>query len=495
MKPIPLRWRIILALIILALGTTLALSLVTQHFLDRSRWVSVNPEMGQALNDALSLAKEGYDRRKALLGRAGEQLLNAPDLTQAFQARDPERLKPFLSQLGLLDHTLRFVFSGDGLSASMTERLRTGPLVLKEQDDLLNLVVPVRDQGDIVAALIVTEHLDKLLNVERGVQTYKHLEMIEEELRQDFLLAFLFAAAAVVLLASLIGVRVGLGITRPLYALIQGTRELARDNLDYRITAGRNDEVGQVVESFNQMAEDLKQNRRQRVEAEKIAAWREIARRLAHEIKNPLTPIQLTVQQMKDKYRGTDPIYQKLVDDCTEIVTEEVERLKALVQEFADFARMPSLSLARNDLNNLVLDAVRLYPELNIELDLDPSMPEMNLDVEQMRRVIINLIENGKDAAGDGATLDIRTHLTNETARLVVIDSGPGVPEADRERIFQPYVSTKETGMGLGLAVARTIVENHGGSVTVTDGPGVGAHFEISLPVAPEPVQRPEVRR
>ncbi len=490
MKPISLRRKIILALITLTLGTTLALSFVTRHFLTRT-WVSINPEMGQALNDALSLAKDSYDTRKAFLGRAGETLANAPDLIGAYRAQAPDRLRPLLAELGLSDHSWRFSSPADGVPGSIERGLETGPFVVKEQNDHLKLFVPVRTQGRIVAALIVTERIDKLVNVEQGVQTYKHLEMIEDELHQDFLLVFLFAAAFVVLVASLIGVRIGLGITEPLYALIRGTRELAKDNLDYRIPVRRNDEVGQVVAAFNQMAQDLKQNRRQRVEAEKIAAWREIARRLAHEIKNPLTPIQLTVQQMKEKYRGDDPAYRKLVEDCTEIVTEEVEGLKALVQEFADFARMPSLSLARNDLNTVVMDAVRLYPELNIKLDLDPALPEIDLDAEQMRRVIINLIENGSDAAGREAILDIQTRHLNNAAKLVVIDSGPGVPEADRERIFEPYVSTKETGMGLGLTLARTVIEHHGGRVTVAGNPGAGARFEISLPVPAEPVQDP----
>ena len=147
----------------------------------------------------------------------------------------------------------------------------------------------------------------------------------------------------------------------------------------------------------------------------------EIARRLAHEIKNPLTPIQLTVQQMRDKYDGTDPGYQKLVQDCTEIVTEEVENLRALVQEFANFARMPSLSLAPHDLNAVILDVVRLYPDTRIELDLASTLPELNLDPEQMRRVLINLIENGIEASGSNGRMVLTTQNFQIDAFFVLL--------------------------------------------------------------------------
>jgi two-component system nitrogen regulation sensor histidine kinase NtrY len=307
--------------------------------------------------------------------------------------------------------------------------------------------------------------------------------MAESDLHRAFLLSFLAATASVVLLATLIGIRIGFGVTKPLYALIKGTREMARDNLEYRIPMGREDEIGLLIESFNKMAEDLKENRRKRLEAEQIAAWREIARRLAHEIKNPLTPIQLTVQQLKDKYSGEDPAYQKLVTDCTEIVTEEVENLRALVQEFTDFARMPALLLAPVDLNSIVRGVVRLYPDVRIHNSLSPELPTMTLDVEQIRRVLINLIENGIDASGDKAQITIVTRVAEGQICLCVFDNGPGVPEEERQRIFQPYISSKDSGMGLGLAVVRGIIEDHRGHISVTDAPDGGAQFDICLPM------------
>ena len=470
MRSIPLRWRIIAALIGLALGTTLILALLAQHFLTLSlqTQTNVNVEMGSALTSALSLAKENYDAKKRHLQDIG-QLLSAPP------HRDLNNLHAAFADAGL-DNPILHISPIEQIDTDLSQ----GPVVSKVENDQLQLVLALPDSQRALTALL---SLEALIDVENAVHTYKHIEMTESDLRTAFLLAFLVAATGVVLLASVIGVRIGFEITRPLHALLKGTREMARDNLQYRIPKGRNDEIGLLIESFNQMAQDLVENRRKRLEAEQLAAWREIARRLAHEIKNPLTPIQLAVQQMRDKYSGNDPAYQKFVTNCTEIVTEEVENLRSLVQEFANFARMPSLSLSPSDLNECVHNVVRLYPDARIHLDLEENQPALELDAEQMRRVLINLIENGLDASGKNGQIEIRTRTSDDTAILSVIDSGPGVPTEDRVRIFQPYVSTKESGMGLGLAVVHNIIEDHGGHISVTDAPTGGAQFDLQLPI------------
>ncbi|MBT3605915.1 MAG: HAMP domain-containing protein, partial [Candidatus Latescibacteria bacterium] len=465
MKPFPLRWRIIGALLGLSLGTTLALVFMARYFLDLSLQTSVNHEMGRALTGALTLAKENYDTRKRALTRVGETIFDSPILSDAYMANQPDLLRNFFVQQSLKQVVLKFSTHAQA-DASITE-----PTVSKVSEHTLRLVVPIRSDNNVNVFLVAEQSLDALLDIEDAVHTYNHIEMEESELYQAFILAFLVATASVILLASLVGIRIGFGVTKPLYALIKGTREMARDNLEYRIPKGREDEIGLLIESFNKMAEDLKENRRKRLEAEQIAAWREIARRLAHEIKNPLTPIQLTVQQLGSKYSGDDPSYQKLVTDCTEIVTEEVENLRALVQEFADFARMPALLLAAQDLNKIVKGVVRLYPDARIHNNLSPNLPILELDIEQIRRVLINLIENGIDAAGDRAEITIQTHMENGEICLCVCDNGPGVLAEDRQRIFQPYISSKDSGMGLGLAVVRGIIEDHHGHISVTDAP------------------------
>ncbi len=495
MRSLPLRWRIVIALIALTLGTTLALSLLAQHFLESGLQLqdNISASTSRALNDAVELARSHYESRKEALGDIGSRLFRSPLPAEAFRTGNLQPVRDFLDRHDMPDARLRFANAAEIGSPDMREPL-SGPVLRRagERDASLKMFVPVDLNGPSDAALVITSPMVELNNVEQAVQAHQYLRMIGGDLRGEFFFYFLAATIGLLLLACLMGVRIGFGVTHPLDELVKGTRELAKDNLDYRIPAGRDDEIGLLIGSFNRMAEDLTQNRRQRLEAEKIAAWREIARRLAHEIKNPLTPIQLTVQQIRDKYPGNDPAYTRLVHDCTEIVTEEVESLRKLVQEFADFARMPSLSLGRHSLNDVITDIVRLYPEAGIVLELTPKVPDLDLDSEQMRRVLINLIENGLEAAGQNGRIVIQTENHPNSVKLLVVDSGPGVPERDRERIFQPHVTSKQSGMGMGLAEVRSIIESHGGQIVAASAPGGGAQFEITLPVPGVPARQPE---
>ena len=475
MRRLPLRLRIILALVLLAAGTSAAVSGLTTYYLSQTPQISTNPELSSALEVGLQLGKRDYDTRKSRLLDLGDRWSRDPRVIDAYERADTAELNRIVGSRRLVAH---FAEPSQALARSKPAVGRTGG-----DNAPLRLTVPLLKDGRVIGTLIVDDPLDELLSIERALQTYGHIEMIIDEMRQGLFQSYFAIGAGAMVLALLIGLRIGIGITNPLSTLIRGTRELAQDNLDYRIPSGPPDEIGMLIESFNHMATDLQENRRRRVEAEKVAAWREIARRLAHEIKNPLTPIQLTVQQMRDKYTGKDEAYTRLLNDCTEIVTEEVESLRSLVQEFAEFARMPRLALMPHDLNAAVRDTLKLYPDQQVRLDLDDQAPPLQLDPEGFRSVLINLVENSFDAAGEDSAISIRTRFEDPQVVLDIVDEGPGVASQDRERIFEPYVSGKEGGTGLGLAMVRSIVEEHGGTIAVADGPDGGAQFQIRLPV------------
>ena len=229
------------------------------------------------------------------------------------------------------------------------------------------------------------------------------------------------------------------------------------------------------------------------IRAQRVAAWRDVARRLAHEIKNPLTPIQLSAERLKRHFRDAPPNARSLVDECTTAIVTEVEALKNLVDEFAQFARMPAPRTVPADLNALVEDALSLYaglfPHIAIERALDLSLPPVRIDTEQIRRVIINLVDNAIEAlTASGSEMPAVRLATshdaaNGVARLVVADNGPGIPAADRDKLFMPYYSTKLRGSGLGLAIVRRIVAEHGGSIEAADETPRGTRFVIELPV------------
>jgi two-component system, NtrC family, nitrogen regulation sensor histidine kinase NtrY len=238
------------------------------------------------------------------------------------------------------------------------------------------------------------------------------------------------------------------------------------------------------------------------IRAQRVAAWRDVARRLAHEIKNPLTPIQLSAERMRRHFATAPAATMALVDECTGAIIVEVEALKGLVDEFAQFARLRGPRMLPVDLNRLVDDTLRLYSgvlqhgSLRVERDLAPGLPSVRLDAEQIRQVIINLVDNALEALGGPAapsrptgqppTILVTTahDPRNGVVRLTVTDNGPGVPPADRDKLFMPYYSTKGRGSGLGLAIVRRIVVEHGGGIEVGDVRPSGTAFMVELPAA-----------
>jgi two-component system nitrogen regulation sensor histidine kinase NtrY len=224
------------------------------------------------------------------------------------------------------------------------------------------------------------------------------------------------------------------------------------------------------------------------IRAQKVAAWREVARRLAHEIKNPLTPIQLSAERMRRHFLEAPDATRSLVEECTTTIVGEVESLKGLVDEFAQFARMPAPRAVPTDLHELLDDVLSLYRGLFTDIDIRRHfarpLPKVSVDPEQMRRVIINLVDNAIEAMNRRGTIDVETQhdAANNLVRIVVADDGPGIPAAERDKLFLPYYSTKQRGSGLGLAIVRRIVAEHGGNIDVTDNVPRGTRFAIELP-------------
>jgi two-component system nitrogen regulation sensor histidine kinase NtrY len=224
------------------------------------------------------------------------------------------------------------------------------------------------------------------------------------------------------------------------------------------------------------------------IRAQKVAAWREVARRLAHEIKNPLTPIQLCAERMRRHFSGAPAQTRGLVEECTTTIVGEVESLKELVDEFSQFARMPAPRATPTELHALLNDVLTLYTGIFSDVEIIPrfaaKLPKVSVDPEQMRRVIINVVDNAIEAMDQRGNIEIETQHepANNLVRIVIADDGPGIPAAERDKLFLPYYSTKLRGSGLGLAIVRRIVAEHGGSIDVTDNVPRGTRFAIELP-------------
>jgi two-component system nitrogen regulation sensor histidine kinase NtrY len=224
--------------------------------------------------------------------------------------------------------------------------------------------------------------------------------------------------------------------------------------------------------------------------AQRLAAWREVARRIAHEVKNPLTPIQLSAQRLRRKY-GERLAKQDgtVFDECTRLIIDNVEELKVLVDEFSNFARMPASRPIPDNLRPIIEDAILLFKDAhkNIRFNFvdNDDIPLLRLDKEQIKRVMINLLDNAVAAInGKGkVTVTLFYDGASRLVRIEVIDTGVGIPDNDKERLFEPYFSTKKSGTGLGLTIASTIVSDHNGCIRVADNKPKGTKFIIELPV------------
>ncbi len=316
------------------------------------------------------------------------------------------------------------------------------------------------------------------------LREHKKIEKIRTRLPPWYRVAFVISVGSFALALTLVGIFVARRTTRRIDRLVAATRRVAEGDLESRVDVAGRDELGDLARAFDEMIAELRRSRAEIEYLEKIGAWQEIARRLAHEIKNPLTPIQLAVQQLHTKYSGDDPRYRAMLDDAHAIVTEEIAGLRRLVDAFSGFAKLPRVEPAPLDLAQVVEDVARdAASPLEVELNAPPLPVTVAGDRLLLRRALANLVENARQAGAKKVRLGWRAD--GARARLIVDDDGPGVPAELRPRIFDPYVTTKPHGTGLGLAIVKKTILEHGGEITLAAAasPLGGARFEITLPL------------
>jgi nitrogen fixation/metabolism regulation signal transduction histidine kinase len=316
-------------------------------------------------------------------------------------------------------------------------------------------------------------------------------EIRAQQLPRDYRTGFLVVMALAAAVAVAFGLIASTIVTRRIAALVTTARKVGGGSLEARVELRGNDEMAELGSAFNTMLDDLAQTRSQVEYLQRIGAWQDVARRLAHEIKNPLTPIQLAVQQTVSSYKGDDPRFKQQLHDAKEIVEEEIEGLRRLVDTFRTLGQLPKVEKAPIALADL-LEELRLDPTFAQKLELrGPDAPvTVRADKLLLKRVLANLVENGihagQEHGSDGkVVIAWRAEAGGESVAITVDDQGKGVADSDRERIFEPYVTSKATGTGLGLAIARKIAIEHGGELALADGraPTGGARFVVSLPL------------
>ena len=270
--------------------------------------------------------------------------------------------------------------------------------------------------------------------------------------------------------------------------IANAAKSVASGNFDIELTGNSNDEISVLFGSFNTMTRQLKENREAMYVAQKLNAWKEVSRKLIHEIKNPLTPIKLSAERMRIRFNEKNPEIGAIINKGTDTIIEEVSAIQRILDEFTNFARLPEAKPEKQNLNVAIKSYAALFQaheNVTISFFLDETIPPIPFDKLLMRQGIVNIMKNAVEAMNGKGVIVIRTGLINQNVSFVSIkDSGPGISPDDISRLFEPTFTRKKGGTGLGLSIVEKIALDHRGRVYCKSKPGEGAEFTIELPVA-----------
>ena len=425
--------------------------------------------------------------------RLDKDFVASLDLPAGMRAFLYQNLEPAFSPRLLIDP------SG---SLQQPERLASLIARVKQHGESRELISWSNDQADAESldAFPLTGEDGQLL----GVLLVGNSQRPYIELRARIRSAVLLIGGSGILIAVVLSTWIAAGVTRPVEQLASAAQQVVDGNWNTQVPVSSNDELGQLAESFNQMTRQMLQQREHLVQTERVAAWRELARRLAHELKNPLFPLQITVENLLRAREQSPEMFQEIFRESTSTLLAEIQNLKNIIARFSDFSRMPQPTFQPVSLNDVVHGVMRLFQaqlaagnQLGItpQLELQPDLPQIAADPDLLHRALSNLVLNAMDAMPSGGVLSVRTLALDGRVQLEVSDTGSGLSAEECGRLFTPYYTSKTHGTGLGLAIVQSIVSDHNGRVSVNSSPGRGTTFRIELPVNSDKLARSEKRQ
>jgi nitrogen fixation/metabolism regulation signal transduction histidine kinase len=502
-----------------------ALYLATSMFRQASA-IWFNPEIGEQLDRGVDVYKDYVKAFKDDLKHQTVAIAADPVLREAAKKRNIETLESEID--ALFPHFPELVALSvedtGGQTLARRDRGRPVDAATERSLDVRRALTDDADAPMLVASYAVSrKRLDELESAGVVVSRYHQLEASRADLYQGYLRVFALLLGITAAMTIILGAALARGLTKRINRLGAAINVVAQGDLSVRVPVTGTDELTDLARTFNRMIAEMAQSRARIEFLQRVGAWQDMAQRLAHEIKNPLTPIQLAVQECHKKYGGDDPRYRQLLDATLEIVEEEVGTLRRLVGNFSNFARLPHAELAEANLSDFLRDCEthlghledpslgegsadnEPIPAQNVEIRWEVPNDEIRVAVDRqmLRRVLVNLVRNAVQAIRDAhkrnstpggqtdASVDegVIGHVTvsaereGDGARIVVEDDGPGIADSVRGRIFDPYFTTKADGTGLGLAIVKKVVVEHGGEIEATASRRLGgARFVLRLP-------------
>jgi len=313
---------------------------------------------------------------------------------------------------------------------------------------------------------------------------YKKQEFLKPYFQTGIGIALILLSLGIILLAIILSIMISQSITRPVLELVEASEKIAKGDFSINLTRKEQDEIAVLYESFNQMAKQLDHGRKMMYQTQKLQAWSDIARKLIHEIKNPLTPIRLSAERLYRRYEENHPEFSLIVKDATNTIIEEVNILMNMLSEFSKFARLPEINLAEENINSILENCIDMYGNdaTSFILNLDANLPPVKCDKTLLRQAFLNIIQNSIEAKATQITISSIYDKGKEVLYIIFKDNGVGIPEENLSKVFEPTFSTKESGMGLGLAIVEKIIIDHKWNITC-DSKGQGTQFTITIPL------------
>jgi len=501
-----LKTRLLLFFVFIALLSLIPQTLISISFINSAIDFWFSARIGEAMEGGLEVSIRFYRDKVENLSTFGKSPLLEEFLDEL--SKNPDRVwenirysNPEINILQVFDSSgNEVIFEGDSIArveniAVLNWQDVSSPLKEVRGEDTILRIFKIHTIGSKEYLVIIGIHFPKRFSeyANRLTETgriFNQVFQYKDRFRIVLILFYFLFSFPILLLSFLISFLLSEEIIRPIVDLEEATKRVSEGDFSFRILSGTHDELSILVSSFNKMVSELGISRRKLIQAEKISAWKEIAQRLAHEIKNPLTPIKLSAQRILKKYNEKPEGFGNVLKTSVSAIVTEVDNLNKLLIEFREFTKLPDPFPEHINLNELIDEVLSIYKNLSVNIEFEYRYHSddifINVDKNQIKQVFANLLKNSIHAIHDDGKIIISTNVIEKSGlkflRIQISDTGCGMDEDVQQKLFNPYFTTKKDGSGLGLAIVERIIFDHNGSIWFETKKGSGTSFFIDLP-------------